>query len=156
MSSKPSQTAYSLTLKMMIDAFNKQSYVISDSPKTRRKFYKYLADNNIKFSTELIGYTSGARTMCQYMNRCHRINWTYGRIIHYIDLDRILADDLKSHCNDIFKFEDIESIFDKTLDKSTRCQIIVDKWSDQISNCKYTPFDNVTLKTSIKKIIKIE
>lgn len=133
--------------------------VESNSPKNRDKLYSFLQKNKIKYTTTIIGYTSGSRMLSRYPK--HRgeswaMKWEIGRIMRWINQKRILPDDVSKRCtdmwNDNFVFNDIKEIFDKTISHKKRYAILKTKWGALLLDSCMTPFSRISLHKTIVRI----
>ncbi|BCS82991.1 hypothetical protein QLL95_gp1132 [Cotonvirus japonicus] len=144
---RQSQSVYS-----MYESIIRDGYVESNSPKNRNKIYKMLEKSKIKFSKEIIGTTSGSKSLCRWIGK-GGIGWDIPRIIKWIDDGRLTKEELQ-RCCDLYldtNFEEIHEIFDKKIPKNIRCQNLQEKW-DMILDRKWTPFDNCQIQKTIVKI----
>ena len=163
--SQPKSTlgSQSMDVQRMEQILKSYGVVESNSPKNRKKLYEILKKENISFSTEVIGYTSGIKSMCPYVGKKSG-GYTLGHIVKWIHSKRILKEDLKKAC-DIYsyqneKFEDIESVFNDGLTKSKIRNILRNSWGNIADSThinsylhnKYGPFDNCELRKTIVRI----
>lgn len=122
----------------------------TNSPKNRNKLYSFLQKEGLTYTTEIIGYTNGNKTMNRWTQPS--IGWDYGRVAKWINSKRILPEDLKACCNENFIFEDIAAIFDEHMPNKQRIMLLKDKWGEKLEWTKYTPFDNCRLRKTIVRI----
>lgn len=145
----------SMTFSQMLNFFETNGYVETNSPKNRKKLYRYLEEKGIPFTTKIVGYSKGKKDLCRWTSG-RKIGWDLGRIVKWIDAKRILPEDLQPYCNDIFKFDDIKDVFNEQMSNRERYDLIKDKWNDPYDSAyKYTPFDRPLLRTTIVRIVNI-
>lgn len=132
----------------MLTYFLDNGVVESNSPKNRKKLYDYLRTNHIKYTTEIIGYTNGRKSLCRWGTG---IGWDIGRVVRWIEQKRLLPEDLEEHCRYPFEFDDIKPVFGH-MSNSDRADLIIEKWGDAFEWTKWTPFDKCSIRKTIVRI----
>lgn len=146
--------------------FERTSFIISDSPKMRIKFYLLLQKKGIEFKSTIVGYTSGYKSMCRWAGK-RRMGWDLGRIAKWIKHKRLLKADLESYCTSdsniciyehtyVWDFDEIKSVFDENKSRNEIKKIIEDNWGCRLESDKWTPFDYLGIKKTIVRIDKVE
>jgi hypothetical protein len=149
---KPNQ---SLMYQDMEDVLLVDGVVESNSPKNRGKLYSYLQKNKIKYKADIIGYTDGGKMLARYINSRGEkwaMKWSVGRIMKWINQERIFPSDVSKACLEPFIFEDIKIIFDKTIPYQKRYNILVERWGNYLKDMDWTPFSRLILHKTIVRI----
>lgn len=125
--------------------------VIVESPKIRKRIYNSLEQQGIKWDTEIIGYTTGYKSIGRSSSK---LGWDLGRIAKWIKAKRITYENLEEACNttNYFNFDDIKDVFNGTMTSPEIYNIIKDKWGEKLIRIGYTPFDMCILRKTIVKI----
>lgn len=144
----------------MLAVFRQNGMVESDSPKNRKKLYRQLEQDGVKWKTEIIGYTQGEGKSLNRWIGGRKIGWDLGRVVKWIREKRLLPDDLKAACesqwmHEAFKFDDIKDVFNENMPGKDRYNLIQRRWGELLEWHKYTPFDNCVLRKSIVRITQV-
>ncbi|AGC01808.1 hypothetical protein H012_gp657 [Acanthamoeba polyphaga moumouvirus] len=149
----------SLSVDKMYNILTSIKSVECNSPKNRKKLYKILKTQNIKFKKEVIGYTSGKKSLCRWSGR--RMGWDFKRITKWIISGRMNKTEVINNFDNFIldknynrdrNLELIEQIFSKELSFQEIYNILIINWSFMIKD-KWTPFDNCYI---YKTIVRIE
>lgn len=143
----------------MLKVFLETGTVESNSPKNRKLLYQYMERHGIKYRTEFVRYQNATKDISNWsFNK--RCGWDLGRVAKWIEGKRILKEDIKDICdtqlNRSYNFDDISCVFDDNKRCKEIYSIINEKWGEQLSNDKWTPFDLCPLRTRILRIIRID
>ncbi|AVL94662.1 hypothetical protein ma276 [Moumouvirus australiensis] len=149
----------SLNVEKMFNILISTKSVESNSPKNRKKLYEILKTQNIKFKKEVIGYTSGKKSLCRWSGR--RMGWDFKRITKWIISNRMNKIEVINNFNNFIcdknydydkNLELINQIFSKDFSFQEIYKIMLTNWNFMI-NDKWSPFDNCHI---YKTIVRIE
>jgi hypothetical protein len=145
----------------MLAEFMTEGNVTSDSPKNRRKLYQHLQNEGIQFKSEIVGYTSGERSLCRWSGN-KPMRWNTAVLAKWIAAGRIRADNVRHNTEDPpyyddYSFDDVEPAFAAGLTRDERETILKQAWDGALSDkdVKWTPFDRCSLYKTIVCITKI-
>lgn len=153
-------TQHSLSYPQMLEVFMADGQVTSDSPKNRRDLYRHLKSRDIQFTTKIVGYTLGQRSLCRWA-AYKAMRWNTKVLAKWIDAGRILADDVRQNTDgypyDDYEFSDVEPAFADGLTRDEREAILKQAWNGALSDpdVKWTPFDRCTLRKTIVHISRL-
>uniref|UniRef100_A0A6G6ABN6 Uncharacterized protein n=1 Tax=Borely moumouvirus TaxID=2712067 RepID=A0A6G6ABN6_9VIRU len=148
----------SLNVEKMYNILINTKSVESNSPKNRKILYQILKTQNIKFKKEVIGYTSGKKSLCRWSGR--RMGWDFKRITKWIISDRMNKIEVINNFNNFTcdknydcdkNLELINQIFSKELSFQEIYKIMLTNWNFMISD-KWSPFDNCHIYKTIVRI----
>lgn len=138
----------SLRVEEMKQHFHTNGYIDSNSARNRKTMYEYLEARHIPFSKSVIAYTRRRNSSMGGKRK----QWTLNHMAKLIKSQRLLAGDLEKNCCERFKFEDIKKVFVDVLTIDDICDLIDEKWGEDLYDSNWTPFDYCVIRKTIVRI----